>query len=720
MTAPSAADYVPFDVSRYERSEVLLASEQAVIANRSHRSDWPYLQSTLPGLINPLIDLVERSGASPRLAVSSIAAILWQVSKTDMPYWCWSEIQWLILLNTRAGSRPYLAAVAYHLGGFRTPQRIAKFRQSAIYASAIFGREIFNCEHARLSQTLKSLGYAALHLEQFLSSVLGALMLENGDPRLETFTEELLLRGQAHRSEGIARSVGKVSHGLAAMGILTKPLRMRGYASWREKSIDGIDPVWVKWCRRWRDTSTLRPRTRESNYSFILRTGIWLAREQPWVGCPADWSMSTCAAYIAAVDRMTVGEWALESARGTKFKGLGQPIAPNSKRSFLHAVRRFFIDFELWGWGRLKFSPRHHLATPLTVAFNSSINPRVIDDSSWLKLIWASLNLERKDLLSEIHYPLAMVQAIAVVWTHTGLRSNEIMRLAKGCAHAQTNDVVHEDGTRVPAGTLCYLDIPASKTLKAFVKPVAVVVKERIDAWLLERPVNQAPLLDERTGEKVSYLFQFRGKRMGTGAINSTIIPMLCAKAGVPLEDSRGRITSHRGRASAVTALASVPQGMSLIELMQWSGHSSPSSTLHYIRIRPTKLAAAFVKADQMSHMVSVLIDHDVIARHSEEPYTFYDLGDSYCSNPFWSSCPHRMACAGCDFNLPKASARAQALESKTSIGRYLEAVPLTADERAIVEGDLDKLDGLIRKLDNVPTLDGRTPIEIDASKGRP
>ncbi|EPN64642.1 site-specific recombinase, phage integrase family protein, partial [Pseudomonas syringae pv. actinidiae ICMP 19079] len=39
----------------------------------------------------------------------------------------------------------------------------------------------------------------------------------------------------------------------------------------------------------------------------------------------------------------------------------------------------------------------------------------------------------------------------------------------------------------------------------------------------------------------------------------------------------------------------------------------------------------------------------------------------------------------------------------------------LTADERAIVEGDLAKLDGLIRKLDDVPTLDGRTPSQIEA-----
>lgn len=153
-------------------------------------------------------------------------------------------------------------------------------------------------------------------------------------------------------------------------------------------------------------------------------------------------------------------------------------------------------------------------------------------------------------------------------------------------------------------------------------------------------------------------------------------------------------------------------ESISRIRHLPLSPHTS-EITITHIRIRPTKLAASFVKADQMAHMVSVLIDHDVIAHHSDEPYTFYDLGDSYCSNPFWSSCPHRMACAGCDFNLPKASARGQVLESKSSIRRYLEAVPLTPDERAIAEGDLEKLESLIRKLDSVPTLDGRAPSEI-------
>jgi hypothetical protein len=83
------------------------------------------------------------------------------------------------------------------------------------------------------------------------------LMLENGDPRLESFTEELLKRGQQYRTNGIAR--GKVSHGLAAMGILSRPLRMRGYTGWKEKRTDGIAPEWVGWCQRWRETSVLRP-----------------------------------------------------------------------------------------------------------------------------------------------------------------------------------------------------------------------------------------------------------------------------------------------------------------------------------------------------------------------------------------------------------------------------------------------------------------------------
>ena len=62
--------------------------------------------------------------------------------------------------------------------------------------------------------------------------------------------------------------------------------------------------------------------------------------------------------------------------------------------------------------------------------------------------------------------------------------------------------------------------------------------------------------------------------------------------------------------------------------------------------------------------MLSVLIDHDPEAASLTGPATYYDLGYSYCSNPFWSTYQHQMACIGCNFNLFKDSARGLILES--------------------------------------------------------
>jgi len=105
----------------------------------------------------------------------------------------------------------------------------------------------------------------------------------------------------------------------------------------------------------------------------------------------------------------------------------------------------------------------------------------VIDDPVWLKLIWASLNLRAEDMLTEIHYPFALHQAMAVSWTHAGLRQNEIRRLTVVCVHEQMNDIVQKDGGIIPAGTLCWLDVSVGKTSKAFVKPVAAAVKKYVD-----------------------------------------------------------------------------------------------------------------------------------------------------------------------------------------------------------------------------------------------
>ena len=76
------------------------------------------------------------------------------------------------------------------------------------------------------------------------------------------------------------------------------------------------------------------------------------------------------------------------------------------------------------------------------------------------------------------------------------------------------------------------------------------------------------------------------------------------------------------------------------------------------------------------------------------------------------------MACARCDFYLPKPSSEAQLLEAKDGLQRMLIEIPLTDDERAAVEGDERAVGHLIDLLADAPTPAGPTRRELtrDAS----
>jgi hypothetical protein len=97
------------------------------------------------------------------------------------------------------------------------------------------------------------------------------------------------------------------------------------------------------------------------------------------------------------------------------------------------------------------------------------------------------------------------------------------------------------------------------------------------------------------------------------------------------------------------------------------------------------------------------------------EPWQFHDLGHGLCSDPFFEQCPHRMACAKCDFYTPKGSAKAQLIEAKTNLQRMITAIPLTDDERAAVDDGQAALDKLLERLADMPTPAGPTPRQLVA-----
>lgn len=193
----------------------------------------------------------------------------------------------------------------------------------------------------------------------------------------------------------------------------------------------------------------------------------------------------------------------------------------------------------------------------------------------------------------------------------------------------------------------------------------------------------------------------------------------------MPLQDARGNITSHRARSTIASQLANAKEPMTLLELMEWLGHRKPESTLHYVRVTPTRLAKSYADAGYFARnlrMIDVLIDREAVTSGGAavgEAWRYYDLGHGYCTYDFFDQCPHRMACAKCNFYVPKASSRAQLLEAKAHLLRLRQEIPLTDEEAAAVSDGLVALEALCQQLTDVPTPAGPTPRELNVSDHR-
>jgi hypothetical protein len=228
-------------------------------------------------------------------------------------------------------------------------------------------------------------------------------------------------------------------------------------------------------------------------------------------------------------------------------------------------------------------------------------------------------------------------------------------------------------------------------------------------------------MLDRKTAERADFLFAFRARRVAKHYINNAVIPMLCRKAGVPAADVHGRITSHRARSTIASQLYNAKEPMTLFELQAWLGHASPETTWHYAKITPNTLTRAYQDAgyfERNVRTIEVLIDRDAVTAGqaaSGEPWQHYDLGHGLCSYTFFEQRQHRMACAKCDFYIPKDSSRAQLLEAKANLQRMLVAIPLTDDERAAVGDGHAALGKLLERLTDTPTPAGPTPRQLDS-----
>lgn len=741
----------PVNVAAYDRTFALSAAEKAELEFLVPRDGGLGMKlnrrsfAVLKRLAQPLKDVLSFTGANQALFYCLFRIVARKTNVLEKTFWGWSESDWIEVLcptqlrflhrySPRGNVRPHLMAVSYLLCGFTALHAMGKFIRP-FFAGKVFGDEIVNAGVKKISDELLRWGYTNHQIAHHVPRALSEAFLINRSPHLEDLTTEVFLKiRESHMPPSINAALVAVSRALAVLGLIKEPLKERFKPSERlaEPVIrEGVSKAWLEWCDRWMQTSTHARRTRLGIYYQLLKAGRWLARSRPEITNPTQWKRDLAAEYVAAVDRMLVGEWS-PGVRLYSQPKLGQPLLARSKNAALSAMRIFFRNCYEWGWMPLHFDARRCFSTPRSIRSLIGPNPRIIADDIWAKLLWAGLNLTADDLpVSKYRsgsktlpkptswYPLEMVRAIMIAWLFAGLRANEISRLRVGCIRWQHYTVPILGNEEVlPKDAVCLLDVPTNKTGTAFTKPVDPVVGEAIVQWGRIRP-DQPVMLDQKTSELVHYLFLYRGRRIGGAYINEVIIPALCRKAGVPTQDSRGSITSHRARSTIATQLFSAKEPMSLFELQEWLGHRSPETTKHYAKLTPTKLAKSYADAgyfERNIRRIEVLIDQDAARTGltaKGEPWKFYDLGHGYCAYDFFEQCPHRMACAKCSFYVPKDSSKAQLLEGRANLLRMMQEIPLSDEEKSAVEDGIAALESLTKKLADVPAPDGRTPKQL-------
>ncbi len=352
----------------------------------------------------------DRSDVHRRAGAHAAGIILQHCADTGQAYWAWTGWDWARLagsgsrefldsqaLPTETAVRPFLIALAYLLAGFTDFQHLGMFNRLHL-AHLIFGPAAVDAATSEAAAVLDRWGYRS-HVRDGghqLPGVLAQAFLVNGSPRLADLTTEAFTRLMAHPAasgrpyQSALYSLQKV---VADLGHCDAPVRP---GSNHMPVIEGAGPGWTGWVERWHATSPLTPKVRAIIRTIVAKAGRWLAAEHPEITEPGQWTRQTCAAWVAAIDRMRVGDYV--QRRDALGDRAGQPISPRTKAHFLMATRTFFRDCQEWEWFPRRFDPSRALAVPRSVSALIGTDPRVIADDVWAKLLHAGLNIEAADL----------------------------------------------------------------------------------------------------------------------------------------------------------------------------------------------------------------------------------------------------------------------------------------------------------------------------------
>jgi hypothetical protein len=355
----------PLDPASYDRSPVLAAEEREALTalgsglrewRTGRGAEWAIVERLSRPLADARIALDVRGPRQARISDRAVAELLLDTLARGEPYWAWSSETWVGVLGQdqrsffaahprldRGDLRQHMIAIAYLLQCFIDLPRLGQFERETL-ALKVFGRPHVAAAVTAVTEVLAGWGYADHGVGRGIRRVLCEALLVNRSPLLGDLTVEVLDDLRQRFSPGSRANLHQIHRALAALGLIPGPVAPEPPPA----TLVGGDPAWSAWVLRWEATSTLTPSTRRHARSALLKVGRWLAAVHPDIREPSQWTRDTCAAAVAAVDRMRVGD---HVARRDGLHGrVGKPLAARSKDDYLSVLRQFFRDCAEWGW----------------------------------------------------------------------------------------------------------------------------------------------------------------------------------------------------------------------------------------------------------------------------------------------------------------------------------------------------------------------------------